>query len=219
MLPEISAKRTWHHALAEGRPSEAVSLWLIWEFGRRWSRWRPLGPLAQDMAHGALTFCRSQDLDPTLAQARADPVRWAAPAVAEITVHLAHDDFGRPRDWRDDPGRWYVGMEAAMKTIDERRALARSQFHDGVAAAIRDTMNIRRKVAAYELALIAQAGQRRGLSPARIAECMGRPDPSDPTGQRTRPVPLRTVYRWLAQDVGNEPLPQGVVLPFPPRAG
>ena len=183
---DCNKERTWQDALDDDRPSEAVVLWLMEDFGGSWSTWDlwrdpALPPPA--VARSARAFCERHGLDPELAAPEGAAVIWVVAAMVEIIVHLAHKRFGRPvRSWRDNPDEHYVGMEEALMQIERAK--------EAQARAVRDS-NDRQRVRAVEEALAAQRYHDEGMLPDEIAQVMGK-HPG-------------TVRRWLRTPIPSLP--------------
>ena len=175
-------KRTYLDALADGTPSEAVLLFVLFEVGSRpLTYWHLYDRLELRMARLARAFCSEHGLDVGLARARAGPVVRAAGYMREIIDHLGHKAFGRPVDtWRNDMGRWHVGRDEALRQVIERQALVKAA---GVASGA-----VRRARAAADREMV-RAYAEEGMARTEIAEAMG--------------LSVRTVQRWLNEPGGG----------------
>ena len=175
-MARAEPKRTWEDALREGKASEAVLLWNLYEVGSRpLTYWHLYDRLELRMARLTRPFCSRHGIDLVLAGAGKGPIVRAAGYVREIIDHLGHKTFGRPVDtWRDDMGRWHVGKDEALRQVMERQALVR-------AAGI--TSGAVRKARTAADRAMARSYAEAGLSREEIAEALQ--------------VSVRTVQRWI----------------------
>ena len=114
---EDTARHGWRQARDRGLRRTAALGWLLWRYGARYTLWLDPDTLEERMAADLAGMGRKEGLDPY--NAASHVVRTAARYCREWLPHLAHYRFGRPKDWREDRGTYWVGQETAMRTIEQ----------------------------------------------------------------------------------------------------
>ena len=165
-LPVSTEERIQQH-LDAGRQQSAVWLYLMWKYGGEWSRWREPETLRQRMAASAYEFCEENHISAYWAGWNVGPVRRAHACVVKMIVHLAHDHFGCPRNWRQTGNRRMWTMDEAQAKLEKRqRELAR---YTEIA---RENTNLRHKHLAQWNKLGAQRLYKRGAAHKAIARTL-----------------------------------------------